>query len=362
MGKKVLFISLHRADRSPSQRFRFEQYVDILNENGYDCRHVYLLNEKDDKIFYASGMYLKKAGILLNSLFILIDEAFFKKYDIVFVQREAFMLGSSYFERKFAHRAKLIFDFDDTIWRQQTGEIKSRNKFFYFLKDPDKTKAIIKAAHMVFAGNQYLADYAIQFNNNVKIVPTTIDTDIYHIVVKKDSDKVCIGWSGSFSTIIHFEFILDALRKLKDKYRDKIYFKVIGDGRFMNEPLKIKGQPWVKSTELEDLSEIDIGLMPLPDDEWTKGKCGLKGLQYMALGIPTVMSPVGVNKDIIDDAVSGFLASSQQEWIDKLSLLIESFSLRQRIGLEGRKVVEKNFSVNVVKNLYLRYFDELISE
>lgn len=353
MSITILFIGLHRKGRSPSQRFRFEQYLDILDENGFECSHVFLMNERQDKAFYSGGNYARKVLILLNALQKLIKLSFFKKYDIVFVQREAFMLGSSFFERQFAKRSKLIFDFDDTIWRHQTGEVKSKNKVFYFLKNPAKTIDIIKAADMVFAGNQYLHDFASQHNQNVIIVPTTIDTKAYPLVDKIDNDKVCVGWSGSFSTIIHFEFVIGALKKLKTKYQDKIYFKVIGDGTYTNHELDIQGVPWRKDSEVEDLSEIDIGLMPLPDDEWTKGKCGLKGLQYMALGIPTVMSPVGVNTEIIQDGHNGYLAGDENEWVEKISSLVDSFETRKSLGAKGRETVETHYSVHVNKEVYV---------
>lgn len=360
--KKTLFICLHRPDRSPSQRFRFEQYLDFLNGNGYDCKHVFLLDEAGDKTFYSPGKHLGKALVLLSSLWILIRESFFRKYDIVFVQREAFMLGTPYFEKRFAKRSKLIFDLDDSIWRQQTGEIKSNNELLYFLKNPNKTKDIINVADTIFAGNQYLADHALQFNRNVKIIPTTIDTDIYAVIPKKENDRVCIGWSGSFSTIIHFEFVVEVLKTLKKKYGNRIYFKVIGDGSYVNEELNIQGLPWVKETEIEDFSEIDIGLMPLPNDEWTKGKCALKGLQYMSLGIPCIMSPIGVNNDIIEDRVNGFLASTDEEWLERLSMLVESFELRQKVGSAGRKTVEDGFSIDSNKGLYLQYFNEITNQ
>jgi glycosyltransferase involved in cell wall biosynthesis len=124
----------------------------------------------------------------------------------------------------------------------------------------------------------------------------------------------------------------------------------------------VKGQPWKKATEVTDLEEIDIGIMPLPDDEWAKGKCGLKGLQYMAFAIPAIMSPVGVNTEIIQDGVNGFLADSEDEWFEKLSILIESFELRKKMGEEGRKTVVGKYSVKANQQLYLKYFSDLIKQ
>ena len=360
MKKKALFVGLHRPDRSPSQRYRFEQYLEYLRNHGYMCTHVFLLDEQGDKDFYASGRYFRKAAIVLRGMFTLLNNLLFAKYDIVYVQREAFMLGTAFFEKQFAKRAKLIYDFDDAIWRTQTGEIKSKNKQLYFLKNPGKTREIIQHAHLVFAGNRYLAHYATQFNNKVRIVPTTIDTDLYKVVDKPPKEKVCIGWSGSFSTIIHFTHVLEALYAVKARYKDQVYFKVIGDPSFTDEKLGIQGVPWHKDTELEHLAEIDIGLMPLPDDEWTKGKCALKGLIYMSLGIPAIMSPVGVNQDIVQNGINGFLAHSLIEWAQKIGQLVESASLRKKIGLAGRELVERHYSVKANRHHYLDSFDGLL--
>lgn len=358
-SKKALFICLHRPDRSPSQRFRFEQYLGYLNENGYDCQHVFLLDAQDDKTFYSRRKLLSKARILISSVMLLIKHTYFKKYALIFVQREAFMLGTAFFEKQMSKRSKLIFDLDDSIWMTQTGDIKSANKFLYFLKDPNKTKHIIEAAHMVFAGNPYIADFASKHNKNVKIVPTTIDTDEYAYVKRTDEGQICIGWSGSVTTIIHFEFVLEALKVIKKKYGERVRFLVVGSADFKNEELGIVGLPWSKERELEDFRSMDIGLMPLPDDEWTKGKCALKGLQYMSFGIPCIMSPVGVNSAIIQDGVNGFLASNQAEWVKSLSDIIDSFELRQRIGKAGRDTVVNQYSIEANKVLYVKYFNEL---
>ena len=131
---------------------------------------------------------------------------------------------------------------------------------------------------------------------------------------------------------------------------------MIRDPNYSFKPLGIQGQKWSSGTEVEDLQSINIGIMPLPDIEWTRGKCGLKGLQYMGLAIPTVMSPVGVNTEIITHGVNGFLASSKEEWINCLSKLIESAELRKKLGDAGRKTVEELYSVNANKEKYLNLF------
>ncbi len=356
---KILFVCLHMPGQVPGQRFRFEQYLDFLHENGIETTYSNLLETRDYKYFYTKGHYLRKLGIVIRGFLKRYRELKkVKSYDIIFIQREAIMLGTWFFERNYARKSKIIYDYDDAIWLDL---ISGPNRIFRFLKNPDKTKRIIGISSLVFAGNQYLAEYAKQFNPRVVIVPTTIDTNEYQPAYTANKERVCIGWSGSFSTIMHFETCLEALRIIKDKFSSRVFFKVIGDDKYSNVELGIKGLAWKKDTEVQDLQGIDIGIMPLPDDEWAKGKCGLKGLQYMALSIPAVMSPVGVNKEIIQDGENGFLATTTLEWVDKLTHLIESPQLRERVGAKGRETVLDSYSVNANKHLYLKYFKELLS-
>jgi len=358
---RILFIASHRPERSPAQRFRFEQYLSYLKANGFDYDFSYLINESDDKVFYSPGNMSTKLLIFIKSaLRRMRDVVNAGSYDLIFVQREAFMTGSSYFEKKFAKsKAKLVFDFDDAIWNHDVSEA---NKKFGWLKDPSKTERIIAMSDLVIAGNRYLADYALGFNNNVIIIPTTIDTDEYRPVEKNSSGKVIIGWSGSITTIRHFELAVPFLKILKEKYGDRIALKVIGDGNYRNEELGIKGLPWKKEDELKELCSIDIGIMPIPDDDWSKGKCGLKGLQYMALEIATVMSPVGVNKSIIADGENGMLASSTDEWVAKISTLVENPALRSQLGKAARKTVIDKYSVLSQQDVYLNTFRNLINK
>ena len=359
MAKKILFVVHHRKDRSPGQRFRCEEFLPALEAAGYEIDYSILLDADDDKEFYKPANYFGKLKVLLKATYRRIKNVINKNdYDIIFLYREAHMLGTIFFEKQLAKsRAKLIFDFDDSIWVDNVSE---GNKMFSFLKNADKTKDIIKLCDIVFAGNDYLANYAKQFNKNVVIVPTTIDTNEYQKVAVSKSEKVCIGWSGSITTIQHFNYAIDALKIIKEKYKDQVYIKVIGDGNYVNKELDIKGLPWKKDTELKDLSEFDIGLMPLPDDEWAKGKCGLKGLQYMSLGIATIMSPVGVNKDIIQDGKNGYLASTTEEWVVKISQLIDDAQLRKALGDGGKKTIDEQYSVYAWKDKYVNLYNQLI--
>lgn len=354
---KILFLTLHRPERSPSQRFRFEQYIPFLVQNGFECRHSFLLDEKADKIFYSKGKIFGKLVIVLKSFFKLWSlSSRADEHDFIYIQREAFMLGTSFFEKRFAgSKAKVIFDFDDSIWLL---DVSDANKAFSWLKNPNKTAEIISVSDVVVGGNQYLCNYAKQFNNNVKLIPTTIDISAYSHKGNTNT-AVCIGWSGSLTTLKHFDHAVPFLKKLKEKYGDRITIKVMGDPNHKNKELEVSYVGWTKETEVQELSGFDIGIMPLPDDKWANGKCGLKGLQYMALEIPTIMSPVGVNCEIIQDGVNGFLASTEEEWINKLSQLIESKELREKIGKAGRKTVEEKYSVESQKNSYLKLFKEL---
>lgn len=354
--KTVLFFGLHRPNRSPSQRYRIEQFLPFLEEKGISYDYQFLLNEKRDKAFYTPKNYIAKLFIVLYSVFKLFQVTFFqaKNYKYIFVQREAFMLGTAFFEKQMAKRSQLIFDFDDAIWMQNVSEA---NKKLAFLKNAAKTSEIIAVAETVVVGNQFLADYALQFNKNVIVIPTCIDTDEYQKQNEKiEKEKVCIGWSGSQTTIEHFKLMEPVLKQLKEKYDNKIFFKVIGDENYINEEIGIKGIKWGRDTEIKELEAIDIGIMPLPNDEWTKGKCGLKGLVYMSMEIPTVMQNVGVNSEIVQNGENGFLVLNEKEWVKTLSILIGDAQLRREIGEKGRKTVLDKYSINKWKNNFLNLF------
>jgi glycosyltransferase involved in cell wall biosynthesis len=356
---RILFIASHRPGRAPGQRFRFEQYLPYLKEHGFHCDLSYLVTESDDRVIYKPGHYWEKAMFLRRSIAKRRQDLdHIQAYDVVFIFREALMAGSTYFERSFKRsNAKLVFDFDDSIWLDNVSEA---NRRFAWLKGAGKTSRIIGLCDHILAGNRYLAEYAGQFNANVSVVPTTIDTNEYVPTPRSANGPITIGWSGSITTIQHFRGALPALRMIKERFGARVDIEVIGDEGYREDSLGVHGRPWRKDTEVADLSRFDIGIMPLPDDPWAKGKCGLKGLQYMGLGIPTIMSPVGVNTEIIQDGVNGFLAGDTQEWVDKLTRLIDDPELRRTMGTEARRTVEARYSVHAWKDRYLQLFQDLI--
>ena len=204
----------------------------------------------------------------------------------------------------------------------------------------------MRLADVVIAGNEFLAAYANKYNSNVHIIPSCIDLSLYNVKIQSDSNKICIGWSGSETTLVHLLSITDVLLKIQSIYGEAVYFKVISSRDNINiTGLNIQSVKWNAISESEDLEDFDIGIMPLFNDEWSKGKCSMKGIQYMGKGIATVMSNVGTNKQVIQHGINGLLANSFDEWIQCLSLLIDDEQLRKKLGKAGRLTVEQKYSI-----------------
>jgi glycosyltransferase involved in cell wall biosynthesis len=356
---KLLIVAAHRHNRSPSQRFRFEQYYEYFKQNGIEYKLSYIITERDEKYFYSQGFILRKLWILFKAYLKRWRDVFTcGKYDVILIQREAIMTRTTLFERLLAKRKPVIFDFDDAIWKMDVSEANQNLKW---MKNPKKTARIIKHSKLVIAGNDYLQNYAKEFNENTIVIPTTVDTDLFKLGIK-EKKALTIGWSGSKTTIKHFELATVVLKRIKDQFGDQVTFKVIGEPNYSNEILGIKGLPWNADTEVEDLNSIDIGIMPLPNDEWSKGKCGLKGLTYMALEIPTIMYSIGVNSEIIEDGKNGYLYHTDEELFTYLSNLISDQKLRENIGKAGRKTVEEKYSVLANRDKYINAITSVLKK
>ncbi|MEQ8686752.1 MAG: glycosyltransferase family 4 protein [Imperialibacter sp.] len=356
---KILFLFPYPLEQAPSQRFRFEQYFEVLLKAGHSIDSQSFWGEYYWKVLYKKGNALQKAWGLINGFgrrFKVLGRI--SSADIIFIHREVTPVGPPVFEWFIAKvfRKRIIFDFDDAIWLPNTSE---SNKIAAWLKWHSKTESICRWSWKVSVGNSYLANYAKQFNDIIVINPTTIDTEHHRLINKKTKPTnipIVIGWTGSHSTLPYLDMLWPVLEKLAKE--QIFYFRVIS-----NQPPIVTYPwlvfiPWNKETEVDDLAAIDVGVMPLADDEWSKGKCGFKALQYMALEIPTLASPVGVNIDIIDNGVTGFLATSDEEWLVALKTLIENPRLSQELGTQGRKTVEARYSVKANTKNFLGLFSK----
>lgn len=336
---KLLFLGVHGRDRSPSQRYRFEAFEPHFRTAGIEVEYAGALTSAEARDFYGPVSAFTKGRIALTALARRV-KSLTRHADVVFVQREAFFLFNEWSEYLAHLRAPVVFDFDDAIWIHSVSEA---NRRFAWLKNVDKIPRIVRLAHTVLAGNAYLADWARAHSNNVHVVPTCVDTN--HFAPVEHQGPVTIGWSGSPSTFAHLKPLLPVLEKIVARFGDRVRLRVMGDPNFVHAPLNLRGEAWSADAELALLREMDIGLMPLPDDEWTRGKCGLKGLVSMSMGAATVMSPVGVNTEIVTHGENGFLARTDDEWFEHLVRLIEDGELRRRLGREGRQTVIERYSV-----------------
>lgn len=352
--KKIIFIAPYPKGEAPSQRFRFEQYIDLLIKDGYEIQYESFIDIKTWGILYSKGNYFNKTIGVINSFikrWILILKI--NKSDIVFIHREMSHIGPPIFEFLLSKvfRRKYIFDFDDAIWLPNFSQ---NNAKFHKLKAYWKVKYCIKWAFKISAGNSYLAKYALKYNANVTILPTTIDLKNHHNkVTNYESNELTIGWTGTHTTMHYLDFIIPILEDLEKDY--KFTFVIISNQKPSFKLKSLKFIKWTKESEIQDLATFNVGIMPLTDDIWSQGKCGFKGLQYMSLGIPTIMSPVGVNKQIVTHNINGLLANTSEEWKSCLIQLIENKDLRILLGKNGLQTVMEKYSVDsnysVYKNL-----------
>lgn len=350
---RVLAVVPSIYDTSPGQRFRIEQWEPILAAGGVELTYAPFETDELKAVLHTGGNVLAKVKSVTKNMRLRnreLDNV--ADYDLVYLFREAAILGPPWFERKIAKAGvPIVFDLDDAIFVSYKSP---SNGYLSYLKFPTKTAEICALSAHIMPGNEYLRDYCSKYNQNLTIIPTTIDTDKYTVVERPEPETVTIGWSGSFSTVQHLDTIRDVLQELAKT--ENFRLRVIGTPNYKIPGVDTEAMQWRSSTELDDLREIDIGLMPLPDEDWSRGKCGLKALQYMALGVPTICSPVGVNSTIIKDGENGYLADGTVEWVEKLKLMLHSPELRRNIGMAGRKTVEDEYSAKVIAPKVLEIF------
>jgi glycosyltransferase involved in cell wall biosynthesis len=341
---RVLVLMPYLYDTAPGQRYRIEQWARWLQPAGVEFSFVPFESSALKAILYANGRHVEKARELARCL---VDRCRWLMnfdpdgWDAIFLYRELLPLGPPILERLLAKKGiPIIYDFDDALFLADTSEA---NRRFGWLKWARKTGTICRLSSHVVVGNDYLKQYALGRTASVSVIPPTIDTDTY---TPKDDYRIdgvpVIGWSGSLTTQKHVRTIAGALQQLRKVVDFRL--RIIGGNGMTIPGVEVETRKWTSQSERDEVKAFDVGIMPLPDDEWVRGKCGLKALLYMALGVPAVVSPVGVSTAIIDDGRNGFTAATEAEWVEKLSLLLRDENLRRRFGQEGRRSVERCYS------------------
>lgn len=342
---RVLFL-VQYPRLAPSPRYRVYQLVPWLENSGIECHVEPLIDETGYSTARSSGHYLSKsrmlAGGLARRLSTLLKA---RKYDLVYVLKGAFPYGPPVIEQLLrASRVPFIFDFDDAIHIHKKS---CSHRILDHLKSTRRVGRVAALASRVVVPNQYLANFARQFNTAVTIVPEAENTE--RLVPRpphRNQEQLVIGWVGSSSTAKYLTGIQDALRTVCERYPN-VVLRVIG-GQFEADGIPTEMVQWRYDREVQQFHDLDIGIMPLPLEEWSKGKSGCKLRQYMAAGVPGVGTAIGYNLELIDDGRTGFLATSQDEWVTCLSKLIESADLRNEIAEAARQDVEQRFALNII--------------
>ena len=327
---KILFL-VQGLDVAAS-RYRVLQYLPYLKEHGIQA----------SVLPFPKGVFAKlKVFKSVN------------QYDILFIQRKRFSVLWLKYIRKNAR--KIVYDFDDSVMHRSSKhlrhESKTRVKMF---------KNMVNASDHVIAGNEYLQQNTIPYTQNVTIIPSPIDISLYpQKTYSEKSDNITLGWVGAHGSI-HYLKKMKPIFETLGKKNDKLRLKIVCDTFFDCENMAVDKKQWSEKDEVADIQSFDIGLMPLMDDPWSHGKCGLKILQCLATGVPVVCSPAGINKEIVQDGVHGFWANSQEEWIEKLEIMINDHDLRRKMGMAGRERVIEHYSLKANAPRILKIFEQLM--
>lgn len=358
--KKILVVCPHPVNYAPGQRLKYEQYFNNWQSNGYDVTVKPFMSEKLQNIVYKEGYYLTKIVETLKGYWQRIKLLFtLRQYDIVYYFLWVTPFGTTFFERIYCLLSqKIVYDIDDLVYTKS----QSTKWFLRLLKGYAKPIYLMKKANYVITCTPYLHKFVQQYNANALDISSTVDTELRYIPCNPYSNHkpLVIGWSGSHSTLPHLRSIENVLRKIQQKYPD-IVIRVMGGANVQIKGIEIDSLAWREEIEISTLQTFDIGIYPLPNEEWVYGKSGLKAIQYMALGIPTVATAIGTNFRVIENGVSGFLVQNETEWIERLSQLIENPQLRRQIGEKARDKVVREFSITANSQHYLSVFKQISS-
>jgi len=339
-----------------SVRQRFQLYAPLFKENGIELKVSPLFDRQYLEYRFRNNRvrpgtvlrcYWRRFRALLSA----------SKWDLVIIHCDALPYVPSWVESLLMKRGiRYVFDFDDAIFHQYD---ESSNLIVRWMLG-NKVAKVIRSAALVFAGSDYLAEYAKRTNENVIVVPTVVDTDQFPLKSHREippEDPVVIGWIGSPSTTTYLSDLLPAIEAFARTRPVKLI--AIGATPLGIKAGTVENRDWSEETEIPDLLDCDIGIMPLTDVPWARGKCAFKLIQYMACGLPVVASPVGANVEVVQNNV-GFLANDDQQWRSAFQQLADDANLRNEMGQSGRRFVCNRFSLQVTGPTVLNSLQKLM--
>ena len=340
---EVLALVPSRYGYSPGQRSSVELWERILKPAGIHLTYAPFETERLREVLYQPGYYIAKATETIRAYIQRLGWLKnLERYDAVFVYREAALLGPAFLEKRIARCGKpIIYQLDDPLYIPYRSP---SNGYLSYLKFFGKVADICRLSKVVIVNSTHHAEFAAQYNKNIWQIPSIVDTEQYVFRPEMlQTERVCIGWSGSPTTVGNLRLVADALRELVPRVEHDVH--LIGGTKFDLPGVRYTAQAWRAETEVADLRKMQIGMVPVPVNEWNKRKFFMKSAQYMALGIPPVATPVGSNTEVIEHGGTGFLAHSTAEWVEYLELLVRDHDLRLRMADKAARVAQERFSL-----------------
>lgn len=339
---EVLTLIPNRYGFAPGQRGSIELWEKVLAPEGIRLHWAPFESERLREILYTPGRTFEKAAEMARGyverlkLLKRLDD-----YDAVFVYREAALLGPAFLEKRIARRKPIIYQLDDPLYVPYRSP---SNGYLSYLKFFGKIADIIRLSKVVIVNSSHIREFAAQHNRNIWQVPSIVDTERYDFKPEPENlERVTVGWSGSPTTVGNIRVVANALRELQQKVDCGVH--LIGGTEFELPGVDYAAQKWSAETEVEDLRRMQVGMIPVPVNEWNKRKFFMKTAQYMALGIPPVCTPMGSNPEVIEHGRTGFLAGTDAEWVEYLSLLVRDGNLRREMAALAARTARERFSL-----------------
>lgn len=357
---KVLFFTRYPIEGA-SSRYRVYQYLPQLESMGVSCEVQSFMDKPMYQLSFTPGHSLKKIWMTMKATIRRLKAlSAYRNYDIIYMQRELFPFAPPWLE-KYLHRrgAVLFYDFDDALFIKKPSRY---NPLATLLRSPSKTIEIFRHVDCVVAGNNWLRDKARAEGAYAVTVDVAEDTNRIRMHAVHSNDRqVTIGWLGSKSTVKYLKLIEPVLKSIANKHPG-VRFEIVGGGEF-----DMPGVPWVHTewsmeSELEALQRFDIGLMPLPSEDWAQGKSGGKARTYMAAGVVPVCSAIGYNLELITHGQTGYLCKTNAEWYAAINKSIQDAEMRQHLAEAARAEVENKFSIEGQATKIKNLFDKVLTK